>query len=128
TADKLAEAAVLFHQPVAIQRTLLVQGLIGLRSDARSGHQPPCSLAIRITRAGREGPKAPALQGHFLAAIFAIFNLVFRVFWNFLGEVLDEIAFRVARAAKEESVPADALQQLALAALLALFPGRDSGL
>src|SRR6266850_1097253 len=51
-----------------------------------------------------------------------------RVPWTRRREVLNEIAFGVARTAQEETVPADALEQFALAALFALFPRGDAGL
>ena len=78
-ADEFAEAAVFFHQPAFACRTLFIQRLIRLPRDARAFHQPPRGLTIRISRAGEEHAEAAALDGHFLAAIVAIFDFVFGV-------------------------------------------------
>src|SRR6267378_7754806 len=71
-ADELAEAAVFFHEAVAAKSALFVQRLIGLVRDARTLHQPACSLAIGVTHASEERAEAAALDGHFLAAIVTI--------------------------------------------------------
>src|SRR5216684_9330679 len=128
--DELAEAPVLFYQAVAAQRALFLERLVGLVGDARSCDQAPRGFAIGIPGAGEKRAKAAALDGHFLAAVVAILGFAFAV--GIVAElrrhILNEIAVRIARAAQEKSVPADALQQLALAALLAFFPRRDSRL
>src|SRR5258708_38197863 len=72
--DKFAEAAVFFHQVGFAGRALFVQRLIRLPRDARAFHQAPGGLAIRIAGAGQENTEAAALDGHFLAAIIAIFD------------------------------------------------------
>ena len=79
----------------------------------------------------RNTPKRPRLITISLAAVVAHFNFGFAVsaFGGQLGrKIADEIAIRIARAAQEKSVAADALEQLALAALLALLPGGNAGL
>src|SRR6266849_1680059 len=128
--DELAKAPVLLHQSVATQRTLFLEQLVRLVCDARSRHQPPRGLAIGIACACQKCAKSSALNRHFLAAIVAVLGFAFPVGFvaEFRSHVLNEIAIRIARAAQEKSVPADALQQLALAALLALLARRDSGL
>src|SRR5438552_3636605 len=98
--------------------------------DASALDKTPRSLAVRITGASEKRAKAAALDGHLLAAIVAVLGLGFpaSLFRSLRGEVLNEIAFGIARAAQEESVAANAFEQLALAALFALFPRRDAGL
>src|SRR5947207_653302 len=129
-ADKFAEAAVLFHQSVAAERAFLIELFIRLMRDASALDKTPRSLAVRITGASEKRAKAAALDGHLLAAIVAVLGLGFpaSLFRSLRGEVLNEIAFGIARAAQEESVAANAFEQLALAALFALFPRRDAGL
>src|SRR6185295_18779522 len=86
-------------------------------------------FAIGIAGAGQEGAKTAALDGHFLAAILAIFGGSFGIaLGDFRRKVLDEIAFGITRAAEEKSVAADAFEQFALAALLAGLAGRDARL
>src|SRR5262249_7241921 len=82
--------------------------------------------AIRIAGAGQKCAKTPALQGHLLAAIFAILNLVLGVFGNLFRKVLDEVTVRITRTTQEESMPADALEQLTLPALFAFLASRNS--
>src|SRR6266852_5335387 len=122
-ADELAKAPVLLHQSVAAEGALFIQQFVRLVSDARARHQPPRGLAIGIPGACEESAKSSALDGHFLAAVVAILGLAFAasVVAEFRRHILDEVAIRIARAAQEKSVPADALQQLALAAFLAFF-------
>src|SRR5258707_447166 len=126
--DELPKPAVLFHQPVSVQRAFLVQRFVRLVRNSRPRHQAPRRLAIRITRASQKRAKSPAFQRHLLSAVFAVLNLVLGVFRNLFRHVLDEIAFRIPRASQEKSVPADPFQQFALPALFALFPGRNPGL
>src|ERR1700743_2053565 len=128
TADKRTEASMLLDQVVAAKLALLFQRFVRLESDARTFDEPPRRLAIRVAAARQECSEATALHQHFLAAIFAIFSLTLGVVVEFRRHVLNKVAIRIARAAKEESVPADALQKLAFAALFALLPGRDAGL
>src|SRR5262249_26878069 len=91
----------------------------GLMRDARARHQTPRGLAVWIAAARQERAEAPALEQHFLSAILAILGLALGVIAQFRRHVLDEIAIRIARAAEEKSVAADALEQFALPALLA---------
>src|SRR5258708_2409131 len=129
-ADEFAEAAAFLHEIFAAQRTQLRERLIGLVRDARALDEAARGLAVRVTGAGEKGAEAAALDGHLLAAIVAIFDFGFAagLFGKFRREVLNEIAFGVARTAQEETVAADALEQFALAALFALFPRGDAGL
>src|SRR6266403_1233621 len=112
-ADELAEAAVFFHETVAAKRALFVQGLVGLVRDARALNQTAGGLAIRVTRASEERAEAAALNGHLLAAIVAIFGFGFAAgfFRKFRRKVLNEIAVGIPRAAEEEAMAADSLQQ-----------------
>src|SRR5258708_5360950 len=98
--------------------------------DARALDETARGLAVRVTGAGEKRAEAPALDSHLLAAIVAIFSFWFAagLFRSFRREVLNEIAFGIARAAKEETVAADAFEQFALAALFALFPRGNAGL
>ncbi len=107
--------------PIAAKRTFLVQWLVRLMRDARALHQTPRRLAIRIAAARQERAEASALQQHFFPAIFAILGLALGVVVQFRRHILDEIAIRIARATQEKSVPADALEQFAFAALFALL-------
>src|SRR6266853_3372234 len=116
--DKLAEAPALLDQVVAAERAFFFERLVGLMRNARSLHQPPRGFAIRVTGASHECAKAPALDGHFLAAVFAILGLAFTaIVCQLRRHILDEIAIRIARAAQEKPVPADAFQEFAFAAL-----------
>ncbi len=128
--DEFTEAAVFFHQPIAAERAFLIQRLIRLVRNARALNQAARRLAVRITGAGEERAEAPALDSHLLAAIVAILCLGFAtgLFGRLRREVLNEITFGIARAAEEETVPADALEQFALAAFFAFFPRGDAGL
>src|ERR1700704_2908308 len=127
--DELAEAPTLLDQVVAAQRALFFERLVRLMRNARSLHQPPRGFAIRVTGASHECAKAPALDGHFLAAVFAILGLAFTAIIRKLRRhVLNKIAIRIPRAAQEKSMPADAFEQFAFAALLAFLTGRNSGL
>src|SRR6266436_3611962 len=112
TTDELTKASVLLHQAIAAQRTLLIEQFIRFVRDARSLHQSTRGLAIGIPGARQKCAKAPALDGHFLAAVIAILGFAFatRIVAEFRRHVLDEIAIRIPRAAQEKSVPADALQ------------------
>src|SRR5216684_3648434 len=66
-ADELAKAPVLFHQSVAAERTLFIQQLVRLVSDARARHQPPRGLAIGIPGACKEMAIKRGRFGAFLA-------------------------------------------------------------
>src|SRR5712664_3915107 len=127
-ADELDEAAVFFHETVAAERALFVQRLIGLVRDARALNQTAGGPAIRVTRASEERAEAAALNGHLLAAIVAIFGFGFAAgfFRKFRRKVLNEIAVGIPRAAEEEAMAADSLQQLALAAFFALLTRGDA--
>src|SRR6267143_5646752 len=98
--------------------------------DARALYEAPRRLAIRVAGAGEKRAKAAALDGHLFAAIVAILGLGFAVglFRSLRREILNEIAFGIPRAAQEETVAADAFEQLTLAALFTLFPGGNPGL
>src|SRR5262249_26347718 len=74
---------------------------------------------------------AAALDGHLAATILAVFGscLAFDFFAAGFGrKVASVITLRVARAAEEEAVAADALEEFALAALLTLLPRGNAGL
>src|SRR2546430_814745 len=128
--DKFAEAAAFLHEIFAAQRTQLGERLIGLVRNARALDEAARGLAVRVTGTGKERAEAPALDGHLLAAIVAILGFGFTagLFGKFRREVLNEVAFGIARTAQEETVAADTLEQFALAALFALLPGRNAGL
>src|SRR6266481_2184921 len=128
TTDEFAEAPVLFHQAVSAGGALFIERFVGLPRDARPFHQPPSGFAVRIAGTRQEHAEAAALNRHLLAAVIAIFSLTFGVafFTQLRRKILNKIAVRIARAAQEKSVPADAFQQFALAALFARFPGRDA--
>src|SRR5438445_145568 len=123
-ADEFAEAAVFFHQPIAAERAFFIERLIRLMCDARALDEAARGPAVREAGAGEKGAEAATLDGHLLAAIVAIFGFGFAagLFGSLRRKVLDEIAIGIARAAEEETVAADALEQFALAALFALFP------
>src|SRR5262249_35560453 len=127
--DEFAVAAVLLHKAFAAGRALLVERLVGLQSNARALHQAARGLAIGITGAGEEGTEAARFDGHFLAAVFAVFRGVFRIaFGHFRRKILYEVAFGIARATEEKSVATDALKQFTLSALLTGFSSRDARL
>src|ERR1700676_2455209 len=130
TADEFAEAPVFFDEMVVAQSAFFFQRFIGLMGHARAGDQAPRGLAIRVAGASQKGAKAAAFHGHFFAAVFAILGFGFPAgFLAVLGrKILDKITVRIARAAQEKTVAGDALQQLALAALLALLAGGNAGL
>src|SRR5262249_45522336 len=117
-ANELTESAVLLDQSISAKSAFFVQRLVRLMRDARSRPQTHGGFAIGIAAARQECPEAPALKQHFLAAILTIFGLALGVVIQLRRHVLDEIAIRIARATEKESVPADALQQLPLPALL----------
>ena len=130
-ADEFAVLAVLLHQLRFALGTLFIQQLVRLEGSARSGLQAPRRLAIGIARAGQEHSPAAALDHHFAPAVVAGFDLDFAVgaLGRQLGrKVADEIAIRIARTAQEKSVAADAFEQFALPALLALLPGGNARL
>src|SRR5262249_46324496 len=84
-------------------------------------------FALRIAAARQERAEPTALEGHFAPAILAVLGLAFLVV-QLRSHILDEIAIGISRAPQKESVAADAFQQLAFAALLALPAGWNSGL
>src|SRR6185437_14720809 len=129
-ADEIAEPPFALQQLRPGVRAFLADRNVRLPRLPRPLHQPPRRLAIRIPRARQERPESPALQRHLAPAIFAVLDLILRVaFLRQIGrQVLNEVALRIPRAAQEESVPADALQQFALSAFFALLPGRNADL
>ena len=129
-ADELAVAALAAHELRTALGALLVERLVRLAGLARTVDQAARGLALRVAGAGQERPKAAALDGHLFAAIVAVFSGRFAL--DFLGahfrrKVTDIVALGVATAAQEEAVAADAFEQLALAALLALLACRNAG-
>ena len=126
-ANEFAVAAVFFDQALAARRAFFIQRLVWLERNARALYQAACGFAIGIAGAGEEGAKAAALDGHFLAAIVAIFGGTFGIALGDFGrKILDEVALGITRAAEEKSVAADAFEQFALAALFAGFACRDA--
>src|SRR5271170_3009268 len=83
-ANELTEAAVLFHQAVAVERTLLIERFIRLVRNTCAGDKAARGFAIGIASTSEKRAKPATLQGHFLAAVLAIFDLVFGVFRNLL--------------------------------------------
>src|SRR6266481_3585608 len=104
--DEFAEPAALLHEILAAQGAEFSERLIGLVRDARALDQAAGGLAVRVTGAGEERAEAAALDGHLLAAIVAIldFRLAAGLLGKFRGEVLNEIAFGIARTAQKEAV------------------------
>src|SRR5205807_10120638 len=129
-AGPLAVVAVAAHELRPALGALLVERLVALAGLARTVDRAARRLALRVAGAGEERPKAAALDGHLFAAIVAVFSGRFAL--DFLGahfrrKATDIVALRVATAAQEEAVAADAFEQLALAALLALLASRNAG-
>src|SRR5439155_10158296 len=127
--DKFAETPVLLDEAFAARRAFFVERLIGLPCGARAFDKAPRRFAIRVTRAREEYAEAAALDRHFLATVVAYFDFGFALglLRQFRRKVLNKIAIGIARATQEKSVAADAFEQFALAALLALLAGRDAG-
>src|SRR5262249_44057239 len=121
-ANELSKAPTLLHQVTAALFALLFEGLIRLVRNPRPGYQSSRRFALRIAAARQERAEPTALEGHFAPAILAVLGLAFLVV-QLRSHILDEIAIGISRAPQKESVAADAFQQLAFAALLALPAG-----
>src|ERR1700683_5424975 len=128
--DEIAKPTRATQQHATVGGALFIQNHVGLQRLLGARRQTPRRFAIRVARAGKKRPEAPALDGHFLPAIVAVNDaaLAFAVRASRLSDVADEIALRIAGATEEKSVAADAFQQFTLAAFFALLPGRDARL
>ena len=111
-AGEFAVAPVPADELRAAVRALFVQQLVRLTRHARAFDQAARRLALRIAFAREENAEAAALDDHLLAAVIAILDLGLSAGFlgEFRGEILDEIALGIARAAQKEAVAADAFQ------------------
>ena len=118
------------QQLIVARWAFFIERNVRLARFLRALHKAARRFAIRISRARKERAETAALDDHFFAAVVAILRGGFRVglVARDVREIANEIAFGIARAAEEKSVAADALEQFALAALLAFFARGDAGL
>src|ERR1019366_2036435 len=105
-----------------------IEQFVRLEGAARAGLQSASRLAIGIPGACQKHSPADALDDHFAPAIVAGFDFraILALGRQFRREIANEIAIRIARTAQEKTVPADAFQEIALPALLALLSGGNT--
>src|SRR5690348_15227634 len=99
-------------------------------SDVCSSDLTARCFTIGIAGAGEKDAETATLDDHLATAVVAILGriLAFDFLTAGIGNVADVITFRIARAAEEESVAADALEESALLAFRAFLVGGDAGL
>ncbi len=78
-ADEIAETALALEKLAFVQGAFFVETDIGLACGARAANQATCGFAVRVAGASEENAEATALDGHFLAAVIAIFDFYFAI-------------------------------------------------